>query len=285
MSKRFVITESDRDQIRKMYGLLNEQSPIKIQGKQPANNTDWDLVHGILGSKRIDDDLEYRVGEELKKGNYRVTKVSVTSKKVGNEIITDASVDLVPDNNRPHKVFTTRGSIGGDYVARHDQQVNGLSDRLKTYYKGEVTVFGPYEIPVQGTSVKYKQTFFAVEGPITQTNQQQGQGQQQSTDQTQNYTITGTDIPNLRENVKNQTYNKGLKIDIDSIRCDIKNLKITFESGETPITSMSLIFDNVSEQSLQDRIKNKIIPQNPGFTKTGWAGYNNGYWWVLGVIK
>lgn len=285
MRKRFIITESDRDQIRKMYGLLNEQSPIRIQGKQSATNTDWDLVHGILGSNRLDDDLESRVGNELKNGNYRVTKVSVTSKKVGNEIITDASVDLVPDNNRPHKVFTTRGSIGGDYVARHDQQVNGLSDRLKNYYKGEVTVFGPYEIPVQGTNVKYKQTFFAVEGPKTQTNQQQDQGQQQSEDQVQNYSITGSDIPNLRENIKNQTYNKGLKIDIDSIRCDIKNLKITFESGETPITSMSLIFDNVSEQSLQDRIKNKIIPQNPGFTKTGWVGYNNGYWWLLGVIK
>ena len=75
--KRFIITEEEKNSIRNMYGLINEQS-VKIQGKQPAQGTDWDLVHGILGSKRLDDDLEYRVGEELKKGNYRVTKVGVT---------------------------------------------------------------------------------------------------------------------------------------------------------------------------------------------------------------
>jgi hypothetical protein len=183
--KRFIITEEEKNSIRNMYGLINEQS-VKIQGKQPAQGTDWDLVHGILGSKRLDDDLEYRVGEELKKGNYRVTKVGVTSKKVGNEIITDASVDLVPDNNKPHKIFTTRGSIGGDYVSRHDQQVNGLSDRLKTYYKGEVTVFGPYDIPVQGTNVKYKQTFFAVEGQPQSVQNQNNQNQNNQNQNNQN---------------------------------------------------------------------------------------------------
>jgi hypothetical protein len=281
--KRFIITEEEKNSIRNMYGLINEQS-VKIQGKQPAQGTDWDLVHGILGSKRLDDDLEYRVGEELKKGNYRVTKVGVTSKKVGNEIITDASVDLVPDNNKPHKIFTTRGSIGGNYVARHDQQVNGLSDRLKTYYKGEVTVFGPYDISVQRTNVKYKQTFFAVEGQPQSVQNQQQNNQQQSSTQSDTYTITGTDISNLRENIKNQTYNKGLSIDEDSIRFDIKNLKLTFDKGDTPITSISLVFDP-DKKTLDDRIQNKIIPQNPGFTKTGWAGNDGGYYWVLGVIK
>jgi len=73
--------------IKQMMGLLVEQAgknTVTIQGKQPVGNTDWDLVHGILGSKRLSEDLERKVGTELKNGNYRVTNVTVTSKKVGN---------------------------------------------------------------------------------------------------------------------------------------------------------------------------------------------------------
>ena len=122
--------------IKEVMGLLTEENVkvVSIQGKQPSINTDWDLVHGILGSKRLSIDLERKVGEELKKGNYRVTKVTVTSKKTGSEIVTDASVYLTPvsGNELPHKAFTTRGSIGANYESRHDTQVNGLPDRLKS---------------------------------------------------------------------------------------------------------------------------------------------------------
>jgi len=153
--------------IKEVMGLILEQSvkTVSIRGKQSTNNTDWDLVHGILGSNRLNDDLESRVGSELKNGNYRVTNVTVTSRKVGNEIITDGTVNLTPvsGNELPHSVFTTRGSIGADYESRHDGQVNGLPDRLKSFYKGDVSVFGPYMVNVEGTNVNFKQSFFAVE--------------------------------------------------------------------------------------------------------------------------
>lgn len=176
--KKFIITEEEKNRIR---GLYEQTSPISITGEQPVSNTDWDLVHGILGSKRIDDDLEKRVGDALQKGNYRVKDVKIDSYKQGDKIITTGNVILsnVEPGEKPHKYFTTRGSIGGSYEQRHDTQVSGLSDRLKNYYKGEVTTFGPFIVKVKGTNVVYKQSFFAIEGAQSGVgNPQQSSSQQ-----------------------------------------------------------------------------------------------------------
>ena len=56
---KIILTENQYKRI-----ILKEQSNenVYITGKQPyPNGTDWDLVHGILGSKRLDDDLEERI--------------------------------------------------------------------------------------------------------------------------------------------------------------------------------------------------------------------------------
>jgi len=161
---KLIIAEEEMKSIRGMYG-LNEQSSeiVSIQGEQSyPNGTDWDSVHGILGSKKISDDLEERVGEKLKQGSYRITDVKVSSYLKGNKIITDGAVTLVSDTNNPDIAFTTRGSIGDNYVQRHDNQVNGLVDRLSNYYKGTARQFGPFIIEVKGTKFKYKQSFFAI---------------------------------------------------------------------------------------------------------------------------
>jgi hypothetical protein len=162
---KLIIAKEEIKSIRGMYG-LNEQTEsisVSIVGEQPyPNGTDWDSVHGILGSKKISDDLEERVGEKLKQGSYRITDVKVSSYLKGNKIITDGAVTLVSDTNNPDIAFTTRGSIGDNYVQRHDNQVNGLVDRLSNYYKGTARQFGPFIIEVKGTKFKYKQSFFAI---------------------------------------------------------------------------------------------------------------------------
>lgn len=155
----------DINRIKEVMGLIVEQSNISVSiiGEQPyPNGTDWDSVHGILGSKKIDDDLEDRVGKKLKEGNYRVTDVKVSSYIKGNKVITEANVLLTLDNNNPDVAFTTRGSIGDNYVQRHDTQVDGLVDRLSNHYKGTARQFGPFIIEVKGTQWKYKQSFFAI---------------------------------------------------------------------------------------------------------------------------
>jgi hypothetical protein len=183
---KFIITEEEKNKIRNLYnGLLNEQQTfnVSMEGTQPYPNTDWDRVHGYLGSNKLEDDLEDRVSKALAKGNYRVDGVTVTTTKNGNSIKTKGTATLrnARPNEIPHKYFTTRGSIGNInddkkdpnyYVNRYNTQVNGLEDRLKSYYKSTgVKVFGPYEIFIQGTSYAYKQSFFAVEGQNSQSNE------------------------------------------------------------------------------------------------------------------
>jgi len=170
------VTQKPIDQLNNTSPTITNQQPnipsgnsnniITISGEQPVNNADWDLVHGILGSNRIDDDLEKRVTDALQRGEFRVSDVKISSFKQVDKIITTGSVTLtnLTPGQKPHKHFTTRGSIGGSYEQRHDQQVSGLSDRLKNNYKGEVQVFGPFIVEVKDTGVFYKQSFFAIEG-------------------------------------------------------------------------------------------------------------------------
>jgi hypothetical protein len=156
--------------------IIVEQSNVivKISGEQPyPTGTNWDAVHGILGSNKIVDDLEQRVGDKLKQGNYRVVNVAVSSYVQSNKVITNGEVTLELDNNNPDLIFTTRGSIGGDYENRHDQQVNGLVDRLSQYYKGTARQVSSMVVTVKGTNYKYKQSFFAVsKNPQTNNSQQ-----------------------------------------------------------------------------------------------------------------
>ena len=285
MSKKFIITESEKNDIRRMYGLIKEQSSkrISIEGKQPINGTDWDLVHGILGSKRIDDDLEKRVGDVLQSGNFRVSNVFVTSKKSGNEIITTGVVDLVipSQGQNPHKYFTTRGSIGGSYEQRHDTQVQGLEDRLKSYYKGEVTLFGPYTIDVIGTNYKFKQSFFAIEGSGSQQQSQSNQTQQQTqTTNSKPITIVGTDITDLRTKLKSET--AGKSINIKSVKINISSKTVTYSPGETKIQNMSLIFDP-NQDTLNTRMQS-IKDKNPTLEVID-SGSDNNLYWNLVIIK
>jgi hypothetical protein len=153
------------NRIKEVISLIVEQSNITVSivGEQPyPNGTDWDSVHGILGSKKIDDDLEDRVGKKLKEGNYKVTDVKVSSYVKNNKVITEASAILTLDNDNPDVAFTTRGSIGDNFIQRHDNQVNGLVGRLSDYYKGTARQFGPFIVEVKGTPWKYKQSFFAI---------------------------------------------------------------------------------------------------------------------------
>jgi hypothetical protein len=174
--------------IKSMMGLIMEQNSmvVSIEGKVPitsgkddkgniVDTTDWDGVHAIISSKRpeYNDTLVDRVEPYLKRKKYRVTNVKISSKKVGSEIITNGSVtlNLITQGQKPHTIFTTRGSLGYDYIARYDAQVSGLEDRIKsTYGSTSVETFGPFDVNVVGTSVNYKQIFYAADSSETAQN-------------------------------------------------------------------------------------------------------------------
>jgi hypothetical protein len=236
------------NRIKQVMGLLSEQQQnieVKIDGVQPYNkNTDWDMVHAYFGSKRLTDDLEERVSNTLTKGNYIVDNVVISTVKQGSTIKTNGTVSLrqASPNETPHKYFTTRGSIGdintdkGDpnyYVNRHDKQVGGLDGRLKSFYKSNnVKTFGPYEIFISGTTFAYKQSFFAIEGQKSQVTNNKSN---------QQIIVQGTTESDLREKMKAQT---NISIDTNSFVVDMNNYKISFETGNTKVKSLSLIFDD-----------------------------------------
>jgi hypothetical protein len=190
---RLIITESEKNNIHKMYGLIMEQGKtiVSIEKKIPitsgkdengdiVDTTDWDGVHAIFSSKRKEysDNLVSRVEPYLQTEKFRVTDVKISSEKNGKEITTKGSVTLTPisQGQKPHIVFTTRGSLGNDYVNRYDKQVNGLENRIKsTYGSTSVETFGPFDVKIKNTKIKYKQIFYAADSnqPQSKTNQQQ----------------------------------------------------------------------------------------------------------------
>lgn len=246
---------------------------VTFERKEPASNPDLDLVHGALGSKRLDDDFEQRVQDELsnqvslgKKPD--VTNITVETFVKGGFVVTKASCDIVESSDGiAYTHFTTRGSIGDDYDVRHDGQINGLIGRLEKLYGGKAKQVGDtlnITFTIRGIDVTYRQSFFVA-----------SDNKPTSKIVAQSYSIKGSDSDELRQKLKSET--KGLSIDVNSIKIDINKLEVKFNAGTTRITNLSLITDNqgVIDQRLQD-----IKSQNPTMRVVD-SGNVNGLDWAL----
>lgn len=261
-----------------MMGLLTEQTKVLGRvlgpiGKQPISNPDLDLVHGILGSKRIQDDFSERVTQSLKDWNDKGYKTDVSNIKIktyikGNDIITESSCDIVESiDGNSYNEFTTRGSIGDDFDTRHDGQVDGLVDRLKQFYGGNAKQVGkPFVITFNfnGTNISYKQSFFVMSD--------------NSGEKSKTTTIQGKDINDLRVKLKEQTQN--ISIDPNSINVDMDNYEVSYNSGDKKIQTMSLIFDDKGQLSNRLMI---IKSKNPTMEIIE-QGKDNNIDWVVVII-
>lgn len=162
---------------------------------EPLSNPDLDLVHGALGSSRLADDFEKRVQDELTNQFNAGKKPDVTNIQVktyiqGNDIITEASCDIVESTDGiAYTIFSTRGSIGkhppiindpNSYDIRHDNQINYpsgdtsqpqkvITKRLEDAYNGVAKALstnglppGPFTIllTLNGQDYGYKQSFY-----------------------------------------------------------------------------------------------------------------------------
>jgi len=263
--------------IHQMMGLITEQTKVLGRvfgpvGREPISNPDLDLVHGILGSKRIQDDFTERVTQSLKEWNDKGYKTDVSNIKIktyvkGNEIITESSCDIVESTDgNSYNEFTTRGSIGDNFDTRHDGQVDGLVDRLKQYYGGNAKQVGKSFIisfNLNGTNISYKQSFFVVSSDKEKETKT---------------IIKGTDINDLRTKLKDQTQN--ISIDPNSITIDMDVYKVSFKSGNKKIQIMSLIFDDKGQMS--DRLV-MIKSKNPTMEIIE-QGKDNNIDWVVVII-
>ena len=270
--------QEDIQRIKSMMGLLTEQTKVLGSvlgpvGKQPISNPDLDLVHGILGSKRIQDDFSERVTQSLKDWNDKGYKTDVSNIKIktyikGNDIITESSCDIVESmDGNSYNEFTTRGSIGDDFETRHDGQVDGLVDRLKQFYGGNAKQVGkPFVITFNfnGTNISYKQSFFVMSD--------NSGGKSKTT------TIQGNDINDLRSKLKEQTQN--ISIDPNSINVDMDNYEVSYNSGDKKIQTISLIFDDKGQLSNRLMI---IKSKNPTMEIIE-QGNDNNIDWVVVII-
>jgi hypothetical protein len=276
---KFIITEEDRKSIRSLYG-LNEQSSetVSIRGEQPyPGETNWDLVHGILSSKNLSDDLEDRVSKKLKSGSYRITDIKVSSYVSGKKIITDGTVTLVSDTNNPDIGFTSRGAIGADYKNRFKDNTNGLIDRLQALFKvtpSQIRVIGPSIYKVKGTNEEYIQAFFIV----SKNSQSQPNVPE---------TIEGTTLDEFRNKVKSKT-SGGTSIDESSVVFSYTNnvFKVSYSTGETKIAGMTLVWSDINRKELDDRIEKNIENLYPNLKREDeWKGESGKYYYEFLILK
>jgi hypothetical protein len=243
---------------------------VNFSRSEPISNPDLDLVHGALGSKRLNDDFSQRVTNELEnqinKGNTPdVSNIEVSTYIQGNQIITEASCDIIQSQDGiAYANFTTRGSIGDDYVNRHDEQVTGLVDRLEKIFGGVAKQVGKtftITFQVNGQTISYKQSFFV------------------ASDSKQSQTISGKDFADLRQKLKDQT--KDISIDPNSLEIDMKNYSVSYQLGNEKIKVISLIYDNAGQ--LETRLVS-VKNQNPTLEilKKGKSGNVD---WAVSVIK
>jgi hypothetical protein len=251
---------------------------VSFSRSEPISNPDLDLVHGALGSKRLTDDFEQRVQNELTKQasqghNPDVTNLLVNTFIQGNQIITEASCDIIESKDGiAYTHFTTRGSIGGDYDTRHDGQVTGLIDRLENHYGGVAKKVGKtftITFQVNGQTISYKQSFFVV-SDSKQPKMQQSQ---------QTQTISGKDFGDLRQKLKDQT--KDISIDPSSIEINMDNYSVSYQFGNEKIKVISLIYDDKGD--LENRLGN-IKNQNPTLEVLE-KGKSGNVDWAVSVIK
>jgi hypothetical protein len=138
---------------------------------------------------------------------------------------------------------------GQTYLDRYDINIKGIEGRLKAHYKSNIIkTFGPFHISIVGDNHKYKQIFYAIEQPPTNTS-----------NATTPTTIKANSMNELR--TKLQTETKNISIDPNTITFNSSDFSVSFNPGNTMIKSMSIIYDN--EEQLDNRITNSLLPKNP----------------------
>lgn len=263
-----------------MMGLITEENltlPYVVKGSHTGN--DCDSLHGFQ-LKRNNADMNGIVKTALDKfKNQGVwvsdVKVNVNGMTVSWEVTIDKSSDGEFWNG-----FTSRGAgCNSDIQTRWNSESVGNGKQsiiskiiesnicnnvnsIQLVEKAEFTNLGDNSF-IQGF-YRYKC------GDTTQ-----------STSPSKKYVITGTDLTDLREKLSNET--KNISIDENSIEFDTDNLTVKFNTGKTKIIKISLLFDNVSKENLDDRLKNAKV-QNPTY-KVIKRGDKKPYWWALSIIE
>lgn len=267
MSKKLIISESEKDNIRKMYGLINEQAENPVcngggcsgsyTGPEFQNNSDVAHQYSNTITKAVANKLKelYKSGTYVKV-DFSGIKLSTKGMGSGNVVYT-VTIPFISVSDKC-QAATGFAHVGGwnhtpELENRKNEILSYKPDGINNVVVGNQLDISPLTRTKEGLQeywIQWKHNDY----------QSDCKGNQQQTQDNNTITIKGTDINNLRDNVKNQT--KGLSIDVDSATLNVDNLTVSFKKGDEKITNLSVIFSDVSSDEL-NKVYQKVKSANP----------------------
>jgi hypothetical protein len=263
--KKFIITESEKNDIRKMYGLIKEQGvtlPTTVTDSYTA--TDCDELHAFQGTGgKVIGNMNVTVGNKLLEIYNSGVNPKVTGVKVevqGMTVTWTVTIDKSNDG-MAWVGFTSRGAGCNNDVKDRAESAAAGNDMQTAKTRIEST-YGEQGIEIEmindyfynGGKNSFRQVFYRYTKPKSNPpkggQQQKAQTQPTNTQTTNNeqVSIKGSSLDDLRTKVKSQT--QGLSIDTESANLDVNNLTVTFKKGDEPIHNLSVIWSNVSRDEL-----------------------------------
>jgi len=285
--KKLLITESEKNDIRKMYGLIKEQSltlPVTVTDSYTATNCDE--LHAFQGTGgKVIGNMNVTVGNKLQEIYNSGVNPKVTNVKVevnGMTVTWTVTIDKSNDG-KAWVGFTSRGA-GCNQDVKNRAVSASVGNDIQTAKSKIESTYGEQDIEIEivndyfynGGNNSFRQVFYRYTKP--KNNPPVGGQQQNQNNNT--ITIKGSDISDLRNKLKTETLGKS--INPESIKIDILSKTVTFSQGETKIQNMSLIFDP-NQDTLNTRMQS-IKDKNPTLEVIDSGGDNNLYWNLV-IIK
>jgi hypothetical protein len=280
--KKFILTESEKNDILKMYGLINENPislPTQVTGSYTATNCDE--LHAFQGTGgKVIGNMNMIVGNKLKEiyDSGIAPKVTNVQVKVqGMNVTWTVTIDK-SDDGKAWVGFTSRGAGCNNNVnnravsAQVGNDMESVKSKIKsTYNLKEIEIEMVNDFIHNGGENSFRQVFYR----YTKPNGSPSVGQSQ----VKSISIQGNSFGDLRNKLKSET--NGVLIDENSVNIDIDTFSVTYNVGQTKIQNMSLIFDDSGQ--LNNRIPN-IKKQNPTLVEIDKGKVGN-VEWVLVIIK
>jgi hypothetical protein len=278
--------------IKSVMGIITEQNislPHVVKGSHTG--IDCDSLHGFQ-LKRNNADMNGIVGTIL--GKFKNQGVWVSDVKVnvnGMNVSWEVTIDK-SDDGEYWNGFTSRGAgCNGNIQTRwNSEEVGNGKQAIITKITTPPENGKPICDSVSAIELVKKVEFTNLGGNsfiqgfyrYKCGNTSQSTTPSQPTTPAKKYVIKETNFEDLREKLARET--KGIFVNEQTIKFNDKTLTLTFESGPTKIDKISLLFDNISVQSLHSRLK-KAKEENTNYYRVTSGGSPElGFWWVIGIL-
>ena len=316
MGKRLIITESEFSEIRKMYGLVNEQiseEPIcddsRCKGKYtgPEFNNQGDIAHQY--SNVITKAVAAKLKDLYSRGIYSkvdFNAIKMTTKGMGTgNVVYAVDIPFIQVNDKCD-AMTGFAHVGG---WGHTPELEKRKKELLNYIpsgKNENVILNNrlYISPLTKTKegleeywIQWKHRDFqsncvsnqqstSTQPKVNQQTSQKSQSSSKSTEVVNTTTIISNSLLGLRNDLSTKTAD--ISINTESVRVDFRagNYSVTFSPGKTKIKKISLIFDNISPKSLADRLETLDAQNNLKRLAIGETDAEDGSprWYALSYI-